>query len=97
MQEIPRRPPNAEGPLPGTWRARTVRDVRGVDRLVVTICCPDCQRESEVHGVDHGHGIGVDGKVHPSVVCPHASCAWHVHVRLSEWTLGNLPMLGPSS
>lgn len=33
-----------------------------------------------------GHEIAADGKVTPSVICPHEGCGWHVSVRLMGWT-----------
>ncbi len=32
-----------------------------------------------------GHDIKADGTVHPSVVCPHEGCSWHVMARLEGW------------
>ena len=33
-----------------------------------------------------GHAIAADGKVSPSVVCPHNGCDFHEYVQLEGWS-----------
>ena len=51
----------------------------------VSIKCPQCGQCATLRKPDGGHDIAVDGTVSPSVVCPYAPCAWHVHVKLQDW------------
>lgn len=95
MIEIRRLDDRTVGPVPGTWRQAHGLDDHGISRTIVRVCCPACGREAEVHGVHGGHGIGIDGKVFPSLICDSAGCTWHDHVRLQGWTGGNLPNLPP--
>ena len=49
--------------------------------LTALIVCPVCFRSFSLSK----HGIGDDGTVTPSVVCPFAGCSFHDQVRLQGW------------
>ena len=65
-------------PVSGTW-VIGVRTMAGA-RVMVHVCCPDCGRVCYL-----AHDIGPDGTLHPSLVCPHQGCTWHVMARLADW------------
>lgn len=56
---------------------------------LVEFRCPDCGLWSTLWEKNGGHGIGHDGAVTPSVVCPfdHVSCKFHRFVRLEGWSV----------
>jgi hypothetical protein len=68
-----------------TKPARTVAPAWFVgDGWGLGVVCGDCRRYLTLKG----HAVAPDGTVSPSVVCPHAGCKWHVHLRLDGWTYG---------
>ncbi len=54
---------------------------------IVEIRCPGCDLWSTLWMESGGHGIGHDGHVTPSVVCPfeHVQCRFHQFVQLAGW------------
>ncbi len=70
-------------PLPGSWFLLGEAPLR-----VVCVRCAACGRDSTLHHLHDGsgHQIAADGTVHPSIVCPHAGCSWHVWGRLDGWS-----------
>ena len=45
-----------------------------------TVYCPKCGREGSLD-----HEIDAEGRVTPSVVCPHEGCDFHDNVQLLGW------------
>ena len=78
---------------PGTW---TIMGNIKKEEAVVSICCPECWRNSTVRkspGIseDAGHLIDDSGKVHPSVVCPTSDCDFHSYIVLEYWESDKFP------
>ena len=67
-------------PKPGTWK-RVTGDLADIGYLAV-VRCPECKL---LESIARKHTVAADGKVSPSVVCPHDGCNWHVYVRLDGW------------
>lgn len=72
---------------PGHWCAwRGVEKAPGGDipRVFVIIRCPECKQVGHLP-----HAIDAEGRVTPSVVCPHEGCAFHtMPVTLEGWDFG---------
>lgn len=60
----------------GVWKGGTIDSVH-----TATVSCPDCGRGASLSD----HEIAVDGKVSPSLVCPHDGCGFHEFVQLEGW------------
>lgn len=66
------------------------------ERPVIDIICPLCGKSFFLEEGERGgenweaHGVDVDGRVSPSVVCPF-KCGLHVYIILTDWNLGELP------
>ena len=60
----------------GTW----IRWIHMVDQLTAAFRCPKCGRAFCLAN----HRIAEDGRVSPSVVCPH-QCGFHVMMVLEGW------------
>ena len=81
--------PQSDTREPGTWKATTIaRSPAGHANLPAlrgaTIVCPKCGRPMAI-GIGSDHGIGDDGTVCPSVVCPREGCGFHEFVQLEGW------------
>lgn len=50
-------------------------------RETVWVDCPKCGKSFTLEN----HGIQEDGRVNPSVVCPHAKCPYHEFAILENW------------
>jgi uncharacterized protein YbaR (Trm112 family) len=82
---------NARAGMPGgTWHSREITDhvwrathPVGDRQLFVEVCCPECRAHLTLSR--ENHTIAADGAIHPSLVCPHAPCTWHVFARLADW------------
>lgn len=61
----------------GTW----IRWVYLPGRVTAALRCPTCGRVFCLAE----HRIASDGRVSPSVVCPHRPCTFHVIMRLEGW------------
>lgn len=72
MKEIPRGDVDKDK---GVWEG-----IQTPKALVAMMSCPECGKTA----VLSGHEIDKDGKVSPSVICPHA-CKFHEHVQLVGW------------
>ncbi len=71
-----------ERPPPSTWKDCHPSTRR---RFKAELTC------SRGHGLTlKGHVVHFDGRVEPSVVCPHLGCDFHEFVRLKGWTAGTL-------
>lgn len=76
----------------GSWwvlRYRLTDDPHQRGRVVM-VKCPACGAASVLQrttpdGIRSGHRIHRDGRVEPSIVCPHKPCPWHVHAVLTGW------------
>lgn len=67
--------PKNDNLVPGSWKA----DEYGGLWTIFFKC-------SNGHiGTLGDHHIYADGKVSPSVVCPHDGCDFHEHIILEEW------------
>lgn len=49
------------------------------DRILVT--CPSCQRDAAA--LDHA--VDAEGRLSPSVICPHEGCDFHAMCHLVGW------------
>lgn len=67
--------PYDENLKPGTWKGG--QTPTGQTAL---FCCPNGHIGSLTD-----HEIGPDGKVTPSVVCPHDGCGFHEFIQLEGW------------
>lgn len=88
--------PRSEAP-PGTWWLIPSGESKDDQKkCFVSVKCPRCKavgslREpifgKELFAASHGHTIGHDGLVSPSVVCVGTGkpCNWHVTARLEGW------------
>lgn len=76
--DIPRVEPFSSRSV-GWWPA--MRDGKPVVHLV----CGGCGRHA---GTLDDHTISPSGEVNPSILCPVASCGWHVYGRLIGWQEG---------
>lgn len=63
--------------VPGWWPGD--RD----GQRVIHLRCGGCKRHA---GTMDNHVVETDGEVNPSILCPEASCGWHVWGRLEGWT-----------
>jgi hypothetical protein len=52
--------------------------------------CPNGTKENN-HIANLPHEIKADGTVHPSIVCPHKGCSYHVMGKLMGWQWGHRP------
>lgn len=66
----------------GTW----IRWVHMADQATAAFRCPDCGRLFCLAK----HRIADDGRVSPSVVCPHG-CGFHVGMTLQGWPGARTP------
>ena len=66
----------------GHWS--TSRGAVETPQLNVFLCCPACK---QLAGLPHA--VDTQGRVTPSVVCPHSPCPMHLApVTLEGWTFG---------
>ncbi len=71
-------PRNVSG---GGWHHVMMRESKdGPAKAVPRIYCPKCGNEGLLD-----HDIDTEGRVTPSLVCPHDGCDFHDHIQLMGW------------
>jgi hypothetical protein len=75
---------------PGEWLSvadKPNADAGFVKLFPIILCCPQCGKQCSVSTRNHEVVFHDDGTftAHPSFVCPHPPCTWHVFIRKSQY------------
>lgn len=66
----------------GVWQRRfVVTDNDATKKETAHVSCPSCGNPASLVG----HTIARDGRVEPSLICPHPPCEFHEWVTLIGW------------